>query len=145
MKREQRQARLATALGKMVLKAEEAIEAAARQEKIHPTDLRCLSLLSSSRSPVSPKEIITALGLTSGSGTALFDRLEKHGYISRIANTQDRRGVLIVLDRSAAEKPLAVLANLRARYSRITERFSDVELEVISEFLEAVSSIGSSD
>jgi DNA-binding MarR family transcriptional regulator len=125
----------------MVQAAEEALESAARQGRMHPTDLRCISLLQLSKAPISPKEIITTLGLTSGSGTALFDRLERLGFTRRIPNTDDRRSVLIELDHSAAEEPLALLSDLRERYRQVTERFSDEELDVISEYLEAVSKL----
>jgi DNA-binding MarR family transcriptional regulator len=141
MNREKRQERLARALGRMVQAAEEALESAARQGRMHPTDLRCISLLQLSKAPISPKEIITTLGLTSGSGTALFDRLERLGFTRRIPNTDDRRSVLIELDHSAAEEPLALLSDLRERYRQVTERFSDEELDVISEYLEAVSKL----
>lgn len=141
MNRERRQERLAQALGRMLHKAEEALESAARQGKMHPTDLRCISLLASSSVPMSPKEITKTLGLTSGSGTALFDRLERLGFTERIPNSEDRRSVLIQLDRAAASGPLALLGELRGSYQQVTERFSDQELDVISEYLEAVSQL----
>jgi DNA-binding MarR family transcriptional regulator len=143
MNREKRQERLAQALGRMLHIAEEALELAARHRRMHPTDLRCISLLSSSPTPMSPKEIIAKLGLTSGSGTALFDRLERLGYVSRIPNQEDRRSVLIKFDREAASEPLALLAELRGRYNQVTEKFTDAELDVISEYLEAVSKLTS--
>ncbi len=117
------------------------MESAARQGKMHPTDLRCISLLQSSTTPVSPKEIIKILGLTSGSGTALFDRLEKLGFTTRIPNADDRRSVLIELDHVAAKAPLALLGDLRERYRQVTERFSDGELDIIADYLEAISKL----
>ncbi len=141
MNRERRQERLARALGRMLQTTEDALESAARQGKMHPTDLRCLSLLDMAKAPISPKEIISTLGLTSGSGTALFDRLARLGFTRRIPNADDRRSVLIELDRSAATEPLMLLRHLRERYRQVTERFSDEELDVISEYLEAVSEL----
>lgn len=141
MNREKRHQRLDQALGRMLKNAEDALESAARQGKIHPTDLRCLSLLVSSPAPLSPKEIVSTLGLTSGSGTALFDRLERSGFTKRIPNCHDRRSVLIQLDPAAASEPLALLLELRNRYRRVTERFSDEQLDVISEYLEEVSKL----
>ncbi|CAN7703630.1 MarR family winged helix-turn-helix transcriptional regulator [Neorhizobium sp. LjRoot104] len=125
----------------MLARTEEAMEAAARQGNMHPTDLRCLAVLSSSPRPLSPKEIISTLGLTSGSGTALFNRLERLGLTTRVPNADDKRSVLIQLDRDAASRPLALLADLRERYEDLTKRFSDAELDVISEYLEAVAKL----
>ncbi|CDI12335.1 MarR family winged helix-turn-helix transcriptional regulator [Agrobacterium pusense] len=141
MNREKRQKRLDVALGRMLKNAEDALERAARQGKMHPTDLRCLSLLASSPAPMSPRDIVSRLGLTSGSGTALFDRLERLGFTRRIPNCDDRRSVLIELDRTAASEPLALLVELRDRYRKVTQRFSDDKLDVISEYLEEVSKL----
>lgn len=56
-------------------------------------DLRCLNLLENGA--VSAKTIAMALDLTTGSVTALLDRLEKKGLITRRPHPEDRRGVLI--------------------------------------------------
>lgn len=139
MNREKRQDRLDRALGRMIQATEEALDKAARQGKMHPTDLRCISLLSTSPVRLSPKDIITTLALTSGSGTALFDRLERLSYIRRIPNPEDRRSVIIELDRDASLVPLTLLQELRNRYREVTDRFHDHELDVISEYLEGVA------
>lgn len=139
--RQSRSDRLAKALSKMVQATELSLERAARQGKLHPTDLRCLAMLLSVGRQMTVKEILSGLGLTSGSGTALFDRLEKLGYIHRLANPIDRRGVLIEIDPIKAKHPLEVLAELSAKYRTITDRFSDAEIDVIAEYLEAVSTL----
>lgn len=60
-------------------------------------DLRCLNLLENG--PVSPKLIGQALGLTSGSVTALVDRLQRRGYVERQPDPKDRRGVYVAATR----------------------------------------------
>lgn len=140
--REQRLVRLGRALGGMLHKAEESLDAAAREGKIHPTDLRCISFLGSADAPVSPKEIIAYLGITSATGTALLDRLERFGYVTRSENPADRRSVLISLDRKAAAQPIQLLEELRAQYAKVTERYSEEQLDVIVDYLERVARIG---
>lgn len=76
----------------------------ARTARIHPTDFNCVGYLHHN-GPTAPRDIIAYLGLTSGSGTALFDRLENEGYIKRLPNPSDRRSVLIALDEEKA-RPL---------------------------------------
>ena len=100
--------RVGTALIHMIRRAEEAQERAARWQGMHPTDFRCLGYLHLKGEPVSPGDIISHLGLTSGAGTALLDRLESAGYITRSRHPEDRRSVLIVLDTEAAAEPLAL-------------------------------------
>jgi DNA-binding MarR family transcriptional regulator len=139
--RELKLARLARALTILVRRAEEALEAAAREGRIHPTDLRCIGFLMQVEAPVSPKEITSFLGLTSGAGTALLDRLEKAGYIARVRNPEDRRSVLIMVDEKGAEQQMRLLRQLRAEYSAVTEKYSDAELDTIADYLEGVSAL----
>ena len=70
--------RVGKALFGVIKGAEEMKEQFARQQKLHPTDFACISYLSGLDAPQSPKQIITELGLTSGSGTALLDRLKRN-------------------------------------------------------------------
>ena len=58
------------------------------------TESECLSLLSI-KGISTPTEIARYTGLTTGSTTTMLDRLEKSGFIQRIPNPKDRRGVLI--------------------------------------------------
>ncbi|MEO0464518.1 MAG: MarR family transcriptional regulator [Pseudomonadota bacterium] len=63
-------------------------------------DWRCLHMLVSAGAS-SPSAIQRALGLTSGSVTALLDRLERRELITRQRNRDDRRALLIVAQASA--------------------------------------------
>jgi len=58
---------------------------------IHRNDLRCLNLLE--KGPMSASEIGKRTGLTSGSVTALIDRLEQAGFVTRKRSTIDRRSI----------------------------------------------------
>lgn len=60
---------------------------------ISRNDLRCLNLLE--HGPLPPSRIAVALSLTSGSTTALIDRLEKKGLVHRANHPVDRRGILV--------------------------------------------------
>lgn len=68
-------------------------QAAADSLGVSRNDLRCLNLLE--HGPVAPSRIASALGLTSGSVTALVDRLEARGLVARARDPADRRGVLV--------------------------------------------------
>lgn len=131
--------RVGLALLGMLKTALELREQAARKQHLHPTDFACISYLHGRAHPVSPKEIIAELGLTSGSGTALLDRLEQAGYIRRLPNPDDRRGVLVDLDRKAAARPIAQYAQMQAAYRTVTDDFTEAELDVVARFLERVA------
>jgi len=58
---------------------------------IHRNDLRVLNLLE--HGPLTPREIGERVGLTSGSVTALIDRLERAGFVERRPSERDRRSI----------------------------------------------------
>lgn len=70
-------------------------QAAADSLNITRNDLRCLNLLE--QGPLAPARIATALGLTSGSVTALLDRLEARGFVARSRDPDDRRALRVSL------------------------------------------------
>lgn len=76
-------------------------------------DLRCLNLLE--MGPVTPSRIATSLGLSTGSVTALIDRLEAKGLVERSRDPSDRRGVLV----SATPKVFKTIGALYASCSEI--------------------------
>ncbi|UYO01002.1 MAG: MarR family transcriptional regulator [Devosia sp.] len=129
------------ALVHMIQRAEDATERAARQGGLHPTDFRCIGFLYRSDGPASPKDIIAFLGLTSGSGTALLDRLEQAGYISRIPNPDDRRGVLIVLNADKAADIIALHLRISDRYVAATADLSDENLRAIATYLRSIEAL----
>ena len=139
--RDTRLARVGNALFTVFNKFEESIELAARQGNMHPTDLRCIALLINKGEPISPKEIIAFLGLSSGSGTALLDRLENAGYVHRVRNPDDRRSVLVVLDEDAAADPIRLLRELQGRYRSGLEAFTDRDLDVVADYLDRMSEL----
>src|SRR5687767_4414054 len=67
-------------------------EAAAIYLGVNRTDMRCLDVLLE-QGQVSPGYLATALGVTTGSVTAMLDRLEKLGYVERSDDPADRRRI----------------------------------------------------
>ncbi|MEL7273926.1 MAG: MarR family transcriptional regulator [Pseudomonadota bacterium] len=102
-------------------------EAAARVG-VTRNDLRCLNLLA--EAPAKPTRIGAELGLTSGSVTALLDRLEKAGLAERSPDPDDRRGVMI----HPTEHLFAVLGPLYAGVARqiakVGSQYDPAELEL---------------
>lgn len=138
-KRHAQLVQVGTAMRRMLLSVENARLHAARTQHLHPTDFACLGLLARSSTPLSPKDIILQLDLSSGSVTALLDRLESAGYITRMANPEDRRSLLVVLDKVAAAEPMKSYQKIEQSYRDATAGFSTEELAMISEFLERMA------
>jgi DNA-binding MarR family transcriptional regulator len=133
--------RVGSALVALLHRVEDSKEAAARNQGMHQTDLRCLGYLASQDRAVSPRDVISTLSITSGACTALLDRLEASRFIQRIPNPEDRRSVLIQLDRDAARKPLALLEQMQKSYYQATRPFSPENLEAIALYLEQVANL----
>src|SRR5215470_1081850 len=71
-------------------------EATAQKFGVNRTDLRCLDLLMEELAgEATPGRLGTRLGLTTGSVTAMIDRLEKLGYVTRSPDPTDRRKVVV--------------------------------------------------
>ena len=87
-------------------------------------DLRVLMYLG--RSPdLTPKQVAAQMTMTSGSITALIDRLEHSGYVTRRPNVDDRRSVILGLTDSGS----SVVAEVRGAYeAAFTGAFSESEL-----------------
>ena len=98
------------------------------------TDSECLSYLSI-KGVSTPTELARYTGLTSGSTTAMLDRLEKAEFISRKPNPEDRRGVLIEINDKWTESVGPMLAGVQKAHAELMARYSDTELEVIADFL----------
>lgn len=102
--------------------AVDAVDIAISEELgIHRNDLRCLNLLEPG--PLKASEIGRQIGLTSGSVTALIDRLERAGYVERKRSSVDRRSIDVGIppDSYARIDQLyrEVGGAIRARFSRL--------------------------
>jgi DNA-binding MarR family transcriptional regulator len=78
--------------------------------RIHPSDLRCVNALEQGER--TPSDLATELGLTSGSMTALLDRLERAGFVHRQRAPVDRRSVLVHLLPRARQRIGRIYAEL---------------------------------
>lgn len=108
--------------------------ALARRLGLNITDSECLSLLSI-KGISTPTELARYTGLTTGSTTAMLDRLEKAGFIRRKPNPADRRGVLIEITENWQETAGPMVAGVQQAHADLLARYSEQELETIADFL----------
>lgn len=100
---------------------------------VNVTDMECLGLLFH-KGIATPSELARHTGLSSGATTAMLDRLEKGGLIERQPNPDDRRGTLIVLLKSGAERVGPWFSSVRQAQNDLVSSYSVEQLEVISDF-----------
>ena len=108
--------------------------AVSRRLGLNATDSECLSFLGI-RGTSTPTELAVYTGLTSGSATAMLDRLEKASYIKRLPNPNDRRGVLIQLSPRYKEVAMPLVTGVQQAHRELLAKYSEKELEAIADFL----------
>jgi DNA-binding MarR family transcriptional regulator len=107
---------------------------------VNVTDMECLGLLFHKKF-ASPKELSQYTGLSSGSTTAMLDRLEKAKLIKRQPNPDDRRSTLITVDRHGAEKLGPLFESTREAQEQLVASYSEEELWVIVDFFKKFNDI----
>src|ERR687891_1468590 len=83
-----------------------------------------------------PTQLGELLGMTSGGVTALTQRLERAGHISREPHPKDKRSSILKATPEIVERVQAEYRVLIRDTDRITARLSEQEREVIGDYLE---------
>jgi DNA-binding MarR family transcriptional regulator len=129
---------LIQALGAAIREEQRAVDAlddaAAAYLGIHRTDLRCLDVLLEQRQ-ATPGSLADVLGLTTGSITALLDRIEKLGYAHRTREKADRRRITVTPTSKATEAARRIWGPIAAESRHLLGRYSNEQLEAFLDFL----------
>jgi DNA-binding MarR family transcriptional regulator len=108
-------------------------ERAADHLGINRTDLRCLEIIER-LGCVSAGQLAEDSRLTTGSVTAVIDRLERAGLARRVADPSDRRRVMVELTEVATDRTQAIWGPLQAAAEREWKRYSRAELDFLLRF-----------
>ena len=100
---------------------------------LNVTDIECLGLLFH-KGLATPSELAKHTGLSSGATTAMLDRLEKSGLIERRPNPEDRRGTLICIVKSGAERVAPLFASSRKAQDELVSSYTEEELKLLADF-----------
>lgn len=114
----------------------------ASRNVLHATDVRALiALLDRSRAGeiATPGWLAGHLGLNSASTTALIDRLEGRGLVSRARDDADRRRVTLYVTDAAQEMGWGFFGPLIDRVRAVADDFSAAELDTVRAFLDHVT------
>jgi DNA-binding MarR family transcriptional regulator len=85
--------------------------------------------------PLTAGQLAEATGLTTGAITGLIDRLEQAKLVRRAPDPQDRRKVVLEPTRERDAELWTLFSGISASMTEMTGRYTDAELEVISDFM----------
>ena len=89
--------------------------------------------------PMAPGELAARMGSHPATMTGILDRLERGGWVARERDPDDRRKVVVRAIRTRAPELVDLYSPMNEKIGRIcAERTAD-ELEVIRDFLRAIS------
>ncbi|MEU1643494.1 MarR family transcriptional regulator [Micromonospora zamorensis] len=141
-RREQLAAEITDNLRRYTADAQQVGHAFANLHGLNPTDLQALiAVMDAERlgDPITPGRLGEHLNLSSGSVTALIDRLERAGHIRRDRDTVDRRKVLLHYADQGAALAMQFFRPLGARTDEVMARFGEDELEIVQRFMAEMS------
>jgi DNA-binding MarR family transcriptional regulator len=109
-------------------------QAVADRLGLHPTDHKCIDLLSSAGT-MTAGELAEATGLTTGAITGVIDRLEAAGFLRREDDPNDRRRVILRLVPKRYRDIARLFEPFAAAYAELGARYSERELATIVDFM----------
>jgi DNA-binding MarR family transcriptional regulator len=114
-------------------------DAASEYIGVNRSAMRCMDVLDRV-GRLTPGEIATQTGLTSGAVTALLDRLERVGYVRRLRDLDDRRRIWVELTDKARQVAAEVYGPLVGVLDEY-DKYSDEELQLITRYIERGSEL----
>jgi DNA-binding MarR family transcriptional regulator len=107
----------------------------ARRLGVSPTEYVALKHVMAASEPIGPVRLARLLGMTSGSATALVDRLEADGHVVRVKHEQDRRRVVLQASPATLRGVTRELAPLAAEVNELSSTFDHAERAAVQRFL----------
>lgn len=88
---------------------------------------------------IGPAELSGRLGISTGSGTELVDRLEAAGHLARQRHPQDRRRITLQATEKTVTSIVSELSPLLADMEALASEFTPPEQEVIARYLRSAA------
>src|SRR5215472_6736904 len=99
-------------------------QAAADRYGLNRTDMGALDIIGRA-GPLAPTDLARLLGFTTGGVTTVLDRLERAGYIRRLADAADRRRLVVEATAATAARDREVFGDLLTRVRQLTAAYAD--------------------
>jgi DNA-binding MarR family transcriptional regulator len=110
------------------------------------TDLECLELIANAaQEAMTPGQLATATGLSSGAVTGLIDRLERGGFVERVADPADRRRLRVVARPARVREVGAYYERLAQRTAALWSQYSEEQLRTVLDFLRRSAELSSAE
>ncbi|MDT4987950.1 MAG: hypothetical protein QOI74_2044 [Micromonosporaceae bacterium] len=106
----------------------------ARQLRLGPSDLNALGHLYTD-GPLTPRELAQRLDTSSGTITALLDRVERAGFLTRSVNPHDRRSLHITLTVAGQQALRWVHSNIQATLEQAIPELPDLSADELAAVL----------
>jgi|SRR6185369_3098402 DNA-binding MarR family transcriptional regulator len=111
-------------------------EAVAAHLGVNRTDLRCLDVLMQELDgEATPGQLGARLGLTTGSVTAMVDRLARLGYVTRSPDPADRRKVVVRPTETIVARAGEIYGPLVVEGAAMLADYTQQQLELIADFM----------
>lgn len=107
----------------------------ARRLHLRLLDTMALGHVMTAESPLGPAELSARLGISTGSGTELVDRLESAGHVRRRRDSRDRRRVALSASPEAVRSLLDELAPLFTTLDELADEFTPSEQAAVIRYL----------
>lgn len=133
-------AALVRLLRRFSVESDRFVEILGQANRLHRTDMNALVVIMEATrrgEPISPGQLARALHLSASATTALLDRLEQSGHVTRYRDPGDRRRVELLMPEGSMREGEQFFRPLGAEYSRAWARFTDQERATIAAFLAA--------
>lgn len=111
----------------------------ARRLHLRPIDNAALGHVMTSEAAIGPAALSARLGISTGSGTQLVDRLERAGHLQRHRDARDRRRVSLQATETAIQSVLGELAPLFDALDSLTNELTPEEQSVVARYLRAAA------
>jgi DNA-binding MarR family transcriptional regulator len=108
-------------------------DAVARKLGLHPTDEKVLRLLGEDATTAG--DLVHYTGLTGAAVTALVDRLEQLGYVTRERDTGDRRKVTIRAVGAKLRDINRIYKSLHDAMELMLSKYDDGEFAIVADYL----------
>lgn len=118
------------------------VEAASDRDSLYRTDLHALSIMMGAAGAgltVTPGMLREELNLSSPATTALVDRLDSAGHVTRKRSEVDRRQVHLELTDKARTTGAALFAPLARRIDGVFDQYSDEQLALLRTMMQSVT------
>ena len=106
----------------------------AAKQGLSATDEKALDLIDR-YGPITARDLSERSGLAPASVTGLIDRLERKGFVRRLANPRDGRSILVEIDHQQLAQHGHYFDDFVERLHELYASYSDEQLETIIDFM----------